>query len=337
MAMAEIFTGVRLFFPLSSCGKDCKVMEMKDSDEGRGFNCEDEILRLEFMGLRLLSELEKGFLEDDEMRCRESGISHLEIKKKRSMLGDLECGRASGGVGGAQFPENEDASEGTLLHSDEVKKVWREVCVPDCRNEGSDLRKSLTIEVIDDTAVIEQVPIREFCGMAKKEIGIPTRPKNQKEVMDGEKAAERKKVRGAWGKAKSLHRSEKMMHGKQENINSHSQKSEDGRRLTYSIKDMEALRFVNVIEQRRFWRRVYDGLGPVAKEYVRLLSSGNNSYQHAQHGSNFDCMQPPLRREQAPGILGGMAGHGRGTSHLNIFVPPYTMKTLYAANWSYAS
>ncbi|KAI4302742.1 hypothetical protein MLD38_038453 [Melastoma candidum] len=315
---------------LELCGKDSKAMEMKGTVGVEGFICEDEISWLEFMGLHLLGDLEKGFAEDDEIRCRESGISHLDIKKKWSMLGDLECGHMSGVVSGAQVPENEDASEGALLHSDGAKKVWREVCAPDSRkmkgsegrNEGSDLGRSLKIKVIDDTAVIEQVPIREFHSMVKKEISIPTGPMNQKEVADGERVAERKKARCAWGKAKSLYRSEKMMLGKQENGNYHSQKSEAGRRLTYSFKEMEAMRFVNVIEQWRFWRRVYDGLGPVAKEYVSLLSSGNNNYQYEQHGSNFDCMQPPLMRKQAPGILGATAGRGRGNPHFNIFVPP---------------
>ncbi|KAI4372760.1 hypothetical protein MLD38_010954 [Melastoma candidum] len=307
---------------------------------GRGFaRGSDEVLLSEMKEMPVLGDVEEGFVEDDVGSRQENEISLVELKKKQ-LLSDLEHGCMFGEVDSAQALGNENVFEGPsvldkLCDMDGPKQVVRKLCADNsgkmeggvCRNYGVDLRSSLKIEVIDDTAVVEHVPICEVRSMVQMENEIPSGLENQKEEKtDG------KKARRARRKAKSLHRNEEILR-KQEDVNVHFEDSRAGQKLMYSMVEqalryvnaddqqwcsgqyalfqngqagcklmykrgqLEALRYVNVEKQQRLWTQVYDGLGRVAKEYASLLSV------RAQPGPGVDCMQQSLRRERGPGIL----------------------------------
>uniref|UniRef100_A0A2N9ELG7 Gem-associated protein 2 n=1 Tax=Fagus sylvatica TaxID=28930 RepID=A0A2N9ELG7_FAGSY len=77
-------------------------------------------------------------------------------------------------------------------------------------------------------------------------------------------------------------------------------KSGDGTKKVYSRKEMEALRFANLEEQRKNWKEIYEGLGAaVAREYEDLASSKHQK----QIRVNFDPRQHFGKKELAPAIL----------------------------------
>ncbi|KAF2300138.1 hypothetical protein GH714_009476 [Hevea brasiliensis] len=68
----------------------------------------------------------------------------------------------------------------------------------------------------------------------------------------------------------------------------------------YSREEMETLRFVNIVEQRKLWRVICTGLGDaVVKEYNDLAGSRQQKNIHM----NFDPRQHFVTKEDAPGIL----------------------------------
>ncbi|XP_044481097.1 uncharacterized protein LOC123207691 isoform X1 [Mangifera indica] len=169
------------------------------------------------------------------------------------------------------------------------------------------VRPSLKIEVIDDTALIETVRVPKVIERNRKK-------REKEQGVDGKKA--RRSRRKEKDVKKALEMSEngnsladnvdgqdgELRHGKQEKI-------------MYSRKEMEALRFINIAKQRKMWRDIYTGLGPVVMTEYDDLSS----FKHQKQILNFDQKQNVSRKPETDGILGVVAARGR-RSHFNIFV-----------------
>ncbi|KAK2999631.1 hypothetical protein RJ639_024063 [Escallonia herrerae] len=113
--------------------------------------------------------------------------------------------------------------------------------------------------------------------------------KNVKQEMDG-KNEKRSRKRGGKGRKKRMVEAQNGF-----------QKKGSGSEHVYSMKEMEALRFVNVDEQRKKWIEVYCGLGPaVVGEYDGLVDC---NYQK-QFEVNFDPRQQFRRKEAAHATCG---------------------------------
>uniref|UniRef100_A0A2P2LWT6 Uncharacterized protein LOC8269748 n=1 Tax=Rhizophora mucronata TaxID=61149 RepID=A0A2P2LWT6_RHIMU len=164
--------------------------------------------------------------------------------------------------------------------------------------DGS-VRNSLQIEVVDDTALIGPVSV-PHSGNHNINVGERT-GKNEKRESDvkGKRPQRRgKNVR----KAPETGESEKKTSQVGEAHNN-AQIFGDQMKRKYTRAELEALRFENVVEQRKIWRNIYAGLAhSVAKEYDDLSSS-----KHLKNNNfNFDPQRHHRRKADGPGILGGV-------------------------------
>lgn len=112
---------------------------------------------------------------------------------------------------------------------------------------------ALGIEVIDETALLETIP-------------------------KASKNAKQSRRRAAKGAKKYTHNKTKTVtefeEQKELTRRNSSSSSESQKKKKYSRKDMEALRFVNVSQQRKFWKALYAALPtPVSDEYHTLLAA----------------------------------------------------------------
>lgn len=192
----------------------------------------------------------------------------LEVKKKQ-LLEELEVGSIFRGISPSEHPGERTKN----LPDFGIEKFANGV-------DGY-LRSSLKIEVIDDTAVIEPIV---GTGI------VNAKEKNSKEDLE-EKKPKRIRRKGKGRKTGSE---------KAELPAQVVWKNGDGTKIMYSREEMEALRFVGVAEQRKLWREIYNGLGPVvAREYMSLTGS-----KHQQKGKLVSEASQPVKRSHGPGILG---------------------------------
>lgn len=170
--------------------------------------------------------------------------------------------------------------------------------------------QSLEIQVIDETALIGPISMPK---LAFKRSTLKT--ENPKEQED---TAEKKKTKTkppppttttTRGGAKSGFLQTKKKKNGNVNVDGNVGK------MRYSRKAMEALRFENVVEQRRMWKNIYNGLGPlVRKEYDFLLSSKQDKNVHFIF---HDAQQ--MKNESAPSDFGVVAARGRW-NYMNVYV-----------------
>lgn len=192
-----------------------------------------------------------------------------------------------------------------LLEEVEAILVPAEKTLVQSGTDGS--LSSFKIEVIDDTAMISL--LGNGCG---KELGFlgPAKcvaqgngNKNAKKEMNGKK------------KARTSGRKEKVANHLVE-AHSVSLNKGKGAKIFYSRMELEAMRYVNVVEQKKLWKDIYRGLGPVvAKEYENLASVKHQKNIH----NNFEPHKRFEKMEVPPGILGVVASRGRW-NQMNIFV-----------------
>ncbi|XP_030470339.1 uncharacterized protein LOC115688604 [Syzygium oleosum] len=229
----------------------------------------------------------------------------LEIKKQQ-LLNDLEGGSIFREVAQPEHVADESpdidvmiagAADGNII-SGELVYTCDEM-EGDNGIDGS-LRRSLKIQVIDDTALIEPVAFAGIGNGGDKDMGMVASSsrctegnscKSVKDAADGKKT-KRPRRKGKGAKRDNLVHFDEPMDA--------CQTKGDGTERRYSREEMEALRFVNISEQRKFWREIYNGLGPVAREYANLASSKHQ----AQSTLSYHCQRPSLGRAQDPGILG---------------------------------
>lgn len=195
----------------------------------------------------------------------------------------------------------------------------------------------LKIEVIDETAVIETTSACED-GNGRKEKGFLVCAEHYGgsvdiNVLNQETDGKKEKRTRRRGKGARKHRGT----DGQETMLIHTAEVQNGFRkkakTSYSRKEMEALRFVNLEAQQKKWTEVYCGLGPnVAKNYDGLIDCNNQ--KHIQ--IDFDPRQQFGKKEKKiPGVFGMAAAKERG-NHLRIFVktPEYPLFWSYANSWS---
>uniref|UniRef100_A0A803Q721 Uncharacterized protein n=1 Tax=Cannabis sativa TaxID=3483 RepID=A0A803Q721_CANSA len=184
---------------------------------------------------------------------------------------------------------------------DEVKAIDSDhIKVPGNDNEfgsrlkmiNGDPRCSLEIQVVDETALIGPVS-----GPRKTESIAPS--KSSKGLVNKNRKIEfleKKVARGSPSRPK----------GRKNVV---VKKGERSKRL-YSREEMEALRFVNIVEQRKMWKDVHTGLGPIVrKEYDYLVSSKNQKNFQFNFGN----------KDEPTSVLGAVGGRGR-SNHMNVFV-----------------
>ncbi|XP_044478646.1 uncharacterized protein LOC123205694 [Mangifera indica] len=212
-------------------------------------------------------------LEGDYEDGKEKKSEALLEAKKKQLLAELEV---------------------SCLASQEVYKLGQNNGVKINSASVSDVsgRPSLKIEVVD-TALIETVRVPKMIerNMNKGE---------KEQEVDGKKA--RRLRRKAKDVKKALEISEKVKNltGNLDDQNG-GLKNGKQEKIMYSRKEMEALRFVSVVEQRKMWRDIYTGLGPVVMtEYDDLASSKQQKHILL----NFDPRQNLSRKPEADGILG---------------------------------
>ncbi|KAK0580578.1 hypothetical protein LWI29_003709 [Acer saccharum] len=167
------------------------------------------------------------------------------------------------------------------------------------------VRSSLKIEVIDDTALIESVQVPETGNGCVKDIRIEgTAKKIGWKEEEKKQESDEKKVKQSRRKAKDTKRNlgtnERMknMTPIMEDQDGGLKNGERSRKM-YTRQKMEALRFVNIVEQQKLWRAIYTGLGlEVSNEYDELANSKQKNTL-----LNFDPWKRFPRKLESPGIL----------------------------------
>ncbi|XVE84590.1 hypothetical protein DITRI_Ditri17bG0024800 [Diplodiscus trichospermus] len=180
----------------------------------------------------------------------------LEAEKKR-LLGELEVGKIFGAkTCGGNAP-------GLATNSSKIDY--------DSNNGGTKgldlpVRGSLSIEVIDDTALIGSFPL------SKTGNGSVKNARKEKEEIDSKKGKRSrrkgKNAKKALGETTRHTESTEIVE-----VQNGWKESNSQSKIMYSRKQLESLRYAKVVEQRKLWRDVYNGLGTdVIKEYEALGS-----------------------------------------------------------------
>ncbi|KDP42852.1 hypothetical protein JCGZ_23794 [Jatropha curcas] len=188
-----------------------------------------------------------------------------------------------------------EAKKKQLLTKIETGSIFKDKILGGLEGIDEPIRRSLKVKVIDDTAVLEAVPIpktgngenkKQKQEVDGKKLKLPRR--KGKDVKNVSETSEKQKKTTQVGKAVN----KLSLVGEAQN---ESQKNGHPLRK-YSREEMEALRFVNVVEQRKLWRDTYTGLGDaVVKEYDDLAGSRHHKNIHL----NFDPRQHYGKKEDA--------------------------------------
>ncbi|KAK4433794.1 hypothetical protein Salat_0542100 [Sesamum alatum] len=145
----------------------------------------------------------------------------------------------------------------------------------------------LNIQVIDDTALID-----------------PSLVGNEKIERNVQESEKEKKPKRRGGKAR---RKKEAMNARVETQAALEKKGKKRLVVEYSRKEMEALRFKDLDDQKKKWAEVYSGLGAfVAQEYDGLLNSVNIHQKQRVPGFDFD----PRSRFQKSANLGWITCEG---------------------------
>ncbi|XVF84459.1 hypothetical protein PTKIN_Ptkin17bG0038700 [Pterospermum kingtungense] len=207
----------------------------------------------------------------------------LEAEKKR-LLGELEVGKIFG-IETCHGDISGSSANKSKIDGDSNIGGFKELDLP--------VRGSLKIEVIDDTALIGSFPL------SKTGNGSVKNEKKGKEEIDGRKAKRsRRKGKNAkkvLGEAVSFMEPTKIAE-----VRRYMKESNAQSKIVYSRKELEALRYVKVVEQRKLWRDVYSGLGAdVIREY-----EGLGSWKNQKNSLNFDTRHRFGRQAASPATLG---------------------------------
>ncbi|KAK3204539.1 hypothetical protein Dsin_018585 [Dipteronia sinensis] len=247
-------------------------------------------------GVMMGKEIKSQTLLDTDNNRMLTELGHGTILVDKTHVGDVVAGRATI----SQIDEKRSGCEEVhkIMQKDGEKIAGLHVI------DGS-VRSSLKIEVIDDTALIESVQVPETGNGCMKDIGIEGTAKKigwkgKKEEKKQESDENEKKVKHSRRKAKDTKRNERMknMTPIMEDQDGCLKNGEQSLKM-YSRQEMEALRFVNIVEQRKLWNTIYTGLGlEVSNEYDQLANSKQKNTL-----LNFDPRKRFSRKLESPGIL----------------------------------
>jgi len=229
----------------------------------------------------------------ESVKVKESGGESLLEAKKKQLLEELEVGSIFNNK--TSVDNNVDDFDTNVGVSGSLKGF------------GESVRRSLKFELIDDTVLIEPVSETETANGGAN-VAERNGKKNGKQGTDGKK--EKRPRRRGKVATRGLETSEGQKKvtqvGEAQNRTIHvgeirDRCATDGDQMKrkYSRVEMEALRFANIVEQRKLWRDVYTGLGyDVVEGYKDLASS-----KHQKNVClNFNHLEPFGRKE--PDILG---------------------------------
>ncbi|KAJ4723164.1 Gem-associated 2 [Melia azedarach] len=242
-----------------------------------------------------------GFPVDEEMKFE----TLLDAEKKR-LLAAVELGKVF------EDKTHEEKVTGHMSFSqiDDMRSDLRDVdgeTIDGIKLIDGSVRRSVKIEVIDDTALIESVMVPKVGNGCLKNTGVSgTAKMMQRNKEEKKQEGDGKKAKRARRKAKDM----KMFSGMSARLNDvkHFVEDQDGvlnngehAKIMYSREEMEALRFVNIVEQGKMWRDIYTGLEPaVLKDYNNLARSKHQK----QILMNADPRLCFSRKSEAPGIIG---------------------------------
>ncbi|XVF37829.1 hypothetical protein REPUB_Repub20aG0044700 [Reevesia pubescens] len=268
------FTEKNVYFS-SSFDKE-KVDNVETKDDSFVVFEEVEADKKEHLGACLDTE-DKRVIEGKALESE----TVLEAEKKR-LLGELEVGKIVG-VKTPGFATN------SFKIDDDSKYNIGGI-------KGLDLpvRVSLKIEVIDDTALIGSFPLSKTGNGSLKD-----EKKKGKQEIDGKKA-KRSRRKGKNAK-KVLEEAERHMEStKIVEVENGWRERKNQSKIMYTRKELEALRFAKVVEQKNLWRDVYNSLGTVViREYEELASC-----KHQKNISlSSDTRRCFVRKAESPGIL----------------------------------
>lgn len=305
---------------------------------------ESNKLKGEFSGKRVASKEEKsvseaeigsgfsqklGFYENEKIVTgpKMESESILEAEKKR-LLAELEVG--SFFEGKTRVEKVTSFRSFSLIDEKEndgqkLQKMAQNDGEETDPFKGTDglVRRSLTIEVIDETALIETVlPVpTDRIGSTKEAETMGSGKNGQKEVVgkNGGKEIVEKKAKQSRRKGKGKGKDGKLVLGTFEKyknfthfleLHNGGKENGDHSKRMYSRKELEDLRFAKIVEQRKLWKDICTALGTkIMREYNDLAS---NKHQKCIQ-SNF------ARKEDTSAIPSMVAALGRG-NRLNIFV-----------------
>ncbi|XWS22268.1 hypothetical protein CRYUN_Cryun29cG0019600 [Craigia yunnanensis] len=208
----------------------------------------------------------------------------LEAEKKR-LLGELEVGK----IFGAKTCTGNISGFAT-----NSSKIDVDCNIGGIKGLDMPVRGSLKIEVIDDTALIGSFPLSKTGnGSVKNE------KKKGKEEIDG-KETKRSRRKGKNAKKVLGEAVRHMESTKIVEVQNGREKSNAHNKIMYSRKELEALRFAKVVEQRNLWRDVYNGLATdVIREYEDL-----GSWKHQKNISlSSDTRHGIGRKAESPATL----------------------------------
>ncbi|XP_004152287.1 uncharacterized protein LOC101215637 [Cucumis sativus] len=250
----------------------------------------------------------EAFARTEKLLKKETDSESILEMKKKLLLEKIDAMLVPGDEIHLQEGDNPPSSGGIV---DGCKKtmLMGEEKIADQQNNDSEtmnvlrrshlsLRNSLKIEVIDETALVEPVHVSRIGNGEGIGIVCPTRSMQMKVNKSHEPDKGGKKAKKSRRKAREGKLSE--MHWNMGNLNevdkvNGRQENAEGNKIVYSRKDMEALRFVNVAEQKRLWKAICKELLPVvAREYSSLT---------IKTGSTSDPRQPLVKREEASSII----------------------------------
>lgn len=209
----------------------------------------------------------------------------------------------------AQVNELGAVFEGNKTHVDNVLNDGE--TVDGIKVMDGDARRPVKIQVIDDTALIE------FGNGCLKDMGIIAgtaqmmQRNEKKQQVDGKKA---KRSRRKAKDKKMVSVSARLVQDKKYSGINIGEEA----KIMYPREEMEALKFVNIVQQQKLWRDVYTGLGPaVMNEYDNL--AGMKHQKPILKGFDPRMCLSSKPAAPAPGILGVGAARPR-RNHFNIYV-----------------
>uniref|UniRef100_A0A3N7F943 Gem-associated protein 2 n=1 Tax=Populus trichocarpa TaxID=3694 RepID=A0A3N7F943_POPTR len=231
----------------------------------------------------------------ESVKVKESGGESL-LEAKKQLLEELEVGSIFKNK--TSVDNNVDDFDTNVGVSGSLKGF------------GESVRRSLKFELIDDTVLIEPVSETETANGGAN-VAERNGKKNGKQGTDGKK--EKRPRRRGKVATRGLETSEGQKKvtqvGEAQNRTIHvgeirDRCATDGDQMKrkYSRVEMEALRFANIVEQRKLWRDVYTGLGYDVVEGYKDLASSKHQKNVCLNFNPFNPLEPFGRKE--PGILG---------------------------------
>lgn len=209
--------------------------------------------------------------------------THLEAEKNRLL---------------AQLNELGAVFEGNKTHVDNVLNDGE--TVDGIKVMDGDVGRPVKIQVIDDTALIESVRVPRIGNGCLKDRGIIAgtakmlQRNEKKQQVDGKKA---KRSRRKGKDTKMVSVSARLVQDEKDSGLNNRKEAE----IMYSREEMEALKFFNVVQQRKLWRDVYTGLGPAVMNEYDNLASSKHQKPTLKSSDTRTCF---LSESAAPGILG---------------------------------